>query len=288
MIPIVFSTDHNYVMPTGVTITSLLNTNKNEEFDIFILCGNDVSADDKASLSKQVAIISSKSRINFIHLDSAFAGSHEIRDISIACYYRLLIPWLIPQYDKIIYSDVDIIFRSNITDFFEQDISGYYVAGVNTPGFTSNRKTAAYIRKLGIAPDKYINSGFLLINSARQRKDNLKTELLELSKKKYLFQDQDIINLIAKGRIKYSELKYNAAPGRLYPHGNVSIEDAVVLHYAGDKPWKTFTLRWREWWDVFDNSVFRNDWLCEKVSADAINPKLWIKNTWKKLIRYIQ
>lgn len=281
MIPIVFSTDHNYVMPTGVTVLSLFLSNPGETFDIFILCGEDVTEDDKGMLTKQVEAVSNLSKLNFIGLSDSFSGAHEIRDISVACYYRLLIPWLIPQYDKIIYSDVDIIFNGEIADFYNQNLEDC-VAGVNMPGYTSNKRTAKYISKIGLNPAHYINSGFILINSAKQREDNLKPRYLELAKRKFLFQDQDILNIVAKDRISLAEAKYNSSPRMISPMGNIRIEDVVVIHYAGDKPWKTFTLRWREWWDVYDQSIFYDPNACEKVAAKALNTKEWVKAQWGK------
>lgn len=281
MIPIVFSTDHNYVMPTGVTILSLLMSNPQEVFDIFILCGMDVTDVDKSNLTRQVELYSKESKINFLNLDNAFSGSHEIRDISIACYYRLLIPWLIPQYDKIIYSDVDILFMGNIAGLYNLEVEGY-VAGVNTPGFSASKRTSRYIENLGLNPQRYINSGFLLINAKKQRDDNLQPKYLEHSKRKYLFQDQDILNIVTAGEITYLPLIYNAAPSRIAPHSELKFEDVVVVHYAGDKPWKTFTLRWREWWNFYDKSIFYDNDFCESVATKILDNRIWLNNQWKK------
>lgn len=49
-------------------------------------------------------------RIQYRQVDNTFDASYEIRGITTPAYYRLLIPELIPEYDKIIYSDVDVIF----------------------------------------------------------------------------------------------------------------------------------------------------------------------------------
>ena len=51
-----------------------------------------------------------------------------------------------------------------------------------------------YMNKIGADAVNYINSGFLLINAKKQREENLKDRYLELSKKKFIYQDQDIIN----------------------------------------------------------------------------------------------
>lgn len=50
LIPIVFAHDHAFVMPTGVTILSLLRSSSpDEHYDIYILAAPDVDGDDSAT-----------------------------------------------------------------------------------------------------------------------------------------------------------------------------------------------------------------------------------------------
>ena len=64
-IPIVFSTDHNYVMQTGVCITSLLmNSQPTTSYDIFILGSSDITYCDKNILENTVKKFSAISTIN--------------------------------------------------------------------------------------------------------------------------------------------------------------------------------------------------------------------------------
>ena len=129
-IPIVFSTDNNYVMQTGVTILSLLESaHTSTVYEIFVLINNDVTEESKQCLRKQVSYFPNHT-IDFISIGTTFENSFEIRNISIATYSRLLIPWLLPQYDKIIYSDVDIIFHTDLTNAYGIEMGHKLVAGV--------------------------------------------------------------------------------------------------------------------------------------------------------------
>lgn len=282
MIPIVLSTDHNYVMPTGITILSLLINSSDELYDFHILISSDVVESDCAKLEQQVKSVSPGSEIHFIHIEDAFDNSYEIRGISKACYYRLLIPWLLPQYDKVIYCDVDIIFKKGLNELYSVTLDDNYVGGVVTPGFVTNKHSAQYIKKLGLNPNKYINSGLLLINSSLQRKNQLKEQYLNLGSRNYFYQDQDIINIVCKDRIKYLPLSYNVPPKILFTSESpIKSTDSVVLHYAGDKPWKQFTYNWLDWWEVYNKSIFKEDDFNHKVSAHILNRKEWIKHTIK-------
>lgn len=60
--------------------------------------------------------------INYIEVNNTFEKSFEIRGVTIATYYRLLLADLIPENNKIIYSDVDIIYRMDLADVYNIDI----------------------------------------------------------------------------------------------------------------------------------------------------------------------
>ncbi|MDE4998687.1 glycosyltransferase, partial [Francisella tularensis] len=48
----------------------------------------------------------------------------------IITFYRLLIPKLLHQYDKVIYSDVDVLFQSDMSEVYYTDLTSYEWAGV--------------------------------------------------------------------------------------------------------------------------------------------------------------
>lgn len=298
MIPVVFSTDHNFIMPTGVAVFSMLESNKESEFDIYILQSDDVTDGDRRSLIQMVETFSS--RISFINPGDHFTNSYEIRGISYACYFRLLIPWLIPQYDRLIYLDGDIVVKSDIRpliDISEEDDQLVY--GVRTPGFTLESEYSQYIVSLGLNNHKYINSGVLVYNSKIMRERNLKEEILSYTQKKLLFQDQDIINIVCKDKIGWLPLKFNSSPTLAKVDANKLIEadlttpeefeealvDPVIIHYAGPKPWKTFTYHWYDWWSVYSRSPFYDIKYAEKITQDILNPKYPTKKVLRMLLK---
>ena len=76
----------------------------------------------------------SRCRIQYRVVDDTFDQSFEIRGITAATYYRLLIPELIPEYDKVIYADVDIIFRMDLSELYETEIGNNYIAATRELG----------------------------------------------------------------------------------------------------------------------------------------------------------
>ena len=267
LIPIVFSTDHNFVTPTCVTICSLLKTSlPDTRFSINILANPDVTEEDRNTIKRQVKVSDRVSELNFVDMGRVFEKGYETRGISTACYSRLLIPWLLPQFDKVIYSDVDIIYKGDISDVFSIDLENHPVAGV-TGEIWNKRLIRKYLVGKGLTPESYVNSGFLLINCKLQREENLREKYLELVKEKFVYQDQDIINIACKGRIYLIEGKYNVKPS--IAAGESS--DVRLIHFIGLKPWQYFTYCWDDWWSVCKESEVFNPKEYKKLCAGILS-----------------
>lgn len=272
MIPIVFSTDHNYVMPTGVTIASLLMADKEGSYSINVITSHDVTEEDKEKLRTQVSTLSPSSSIRFVEIGSEFDSGYEVRGISRACYYRLLIPWIFPEFDKIIYSDVDIIFQIGLGNLFSTEMGYNLFAGVKVHAAPGS-SFARYIKKMNLNPEEYINSGLLLINSYAIRKESLRERIMAQAGKKFLYQDQDIINIIAAGRILPLPERFNMSPTYLAQYAMEGKGDIqpCILHYSGSKPWEAFTQCWQQWWKVYDATLFFDPKLNFKTSATILS-----------------
>ena len=96
-------------MPAVVCLTSLMeNASQDTFYDIFILHRPDI--DFRGSAIGQIAAEYPNCRITYRSVGQDFANAYEVRGISVETYYRLLAPELIPEFDKILYSDVDVVF----------------------------------------------------------------------------------------------------------------------------------------------------------------------------------
>lgn len=265
VVPIVFSFDDNLVMQAGVCMTSLLHHAKPETFyDIFILHDSEAKFPSSGILEKLFLQFSEFS-IQYVNVGSDFRDAFQIRGITQATYYRLLIPDLIPQYDKIMYHDVDVIFRDDLSSiYFDTDLTGYYVAGVSTPYSDIEQY---FNEKIQTTSSKYIAAGDIIFNSKAIRDDNLVAKFRELAKLNWKYQDMDVINMACKGKIKY------LSPGFCVVGTTSEIlkdrdqqyytkEDAEyalkygIIHYNGPKPWNTWCLNFDIWWEYYRKSVY--------------------------------
>lgn len=138
-VPIAFAFDNNLVMPACVCISSLLMSAKPDTFyDIFILHS------PKEELTKEKLDLLphyySNCRLQYRKVDATFDDAFEIRGITTPTYYRLLIPDLIPEYDKVIYSDVDVIFRMDLSQLYQSDLAGYLLAATKDLGLNLSKE----------------------------------------------------------------------------------------------------------------------------------------------------
>lgn len=86
-------------------------------YDIFILHDNKSKFPESGYLEK-LHNQYQNFNITYRNVGNAFEGAFEIRGITVAAYYRLLIPEVITEYDKIFYFDVDIIFEVIFLRFY--------------------------------------------------------------------------------------------------------------------------------------------------------------------------
>lgn len=301
-IPIVFASDNNLILPACVCISSLLmNAKENTFYDIFILYSSDTPL-KKEELNK-IPYYYKNCRIQYREVDDTFNSAFEIRGITTSTYYRLLIPNLILEYDKIIYSDVDVIFRSDLSDiYFSTNLDANYVAGVNAliPLIPDMN---VYYQKLGKVDIKgIIYAGNIILNSKKIREDNIIEIFKNLAKNNFRYQDLDIINIGCQNRITYLKPSFclttyfaelavrNRKLLQLY-WSEDDIETALnngIIHYNGQKPWKGFCVNFDIWWEYYRKSPFFNQKFYFEFFYKRLN-ELDQLSLWKRikiLIRY--
>ena len=78
---------------------------------------------------------------------------------------------ILANYDKIIYLDGDILVQKDLTELYNIDIDGYYVAAVDDTGKIYHKKDV-YAKY-----PNYFNSGVMLLNLKKCREDNISSKL---------------------------------------------------------------------------------------------------------------
>lgn len=301
-VPIAFAFDNNLVFPACICISSLLMNAKSGTFyDIFILHSSKDSLDKR--LLNKLPDSFKQCRIQYVQVDNTFDNAFEIRGITSATYYRLLIPELIPQYDRIIYADVDIIFRMDLSSLFEMDLGNNYIAATRELGMNFTEDGKKYINSMNeLKLGEYIQAGFIVINSKVIREENIHLRFKEWSDKRLKFQDQDILNIVCRGRILYLSLEYNMTdysyllavrkPALLKDLFSLETINYAMnygnIHYNGHKPWKKYSVNFDIWWEYYRKSPFFNQEFYFEFFYKRLN-ELDQLSLWKRikiLVRY--
>jgi lipopolysaccharide biosynthesis glycosyltransferase len=257
-IPIILASDENYVPYMATTMQSVMeNANKEQKY-VFIILYKNLGEEILEKLKNQVASYIHFS-IKFINVSKEFENFSmnmgNLGSWTVETYFRLIAPWLLKEFDKIIYMDCDIVCNSDISYVYNIEIGSNLIAGVpdipqisifNNPKYKGDFKSSI-IEKLD-NPNNYINAGFIIMNLKEFRNKFTLDYLLNLAQNAgYKFHDQDLLNFIGKNSIFILPPEFNFlntdwdishAPKKLIEEYCKAKENPKIIHYTTSKPWK--------------------------------------------------
>lgn len=262
IINICLSCDDNYAEHAGVVIASTLSNAKSTDDLVFYILDGGISDKHKQEILSLKNIKSCE--INFVKInDNCFDNYKNVKShqyVTLATYYRLKLPTLLPQVSRIIYLDCDVVVQTSLFDLFNVDLKGYPIAGVHD------------IKKhLVKANPTYINAGMLVVDLNRGVELNLEQKFLEYTKNHIdtiKVGDQEIINEVCKGNIlilndewnvqssnftnrssytKYPKIIHFTAKKKPWHYGSFSIHRDLYFKYLQLTPWKLSERDYKHW-----------------------------------------
>ncbi len=243
-IPVCFSTDDRFAQYCMVAIASLLhNANEQDNLKLYILDGG-LSRKNKKRILNLKKIKGCE--IQFIKINNLDYKNFYISNsrYTVASYYRISIPTLIPDEKKVIYLDCDVIVKKSVWDLYLTDIAQFHLAAAKTQTSEKNKK------RLQMPQDStYYCAGVMLINLEKWRKDKISKKLFNhihhTSPEKLKNIDQDAVNALLFSSIKAIPQNWNAerrtdlAPT---PEYKKILANPYIIHYiSADKPWHPHT-----------------------------------------------
>lgn len=258
MINICLSTDNNYSKYAGVVIASILsNANPEDKLHFYILDG-EIQKENKEKILSLKNI--KNCEITFVPIDENLfevyknIGTHSY--ISLSTFYRLKLASLLPEIDKILYLDCDIIVNSDISQLFNIDISDYYAAGVMDIAM----KSSGWVPPLE-NENIYFNAGVLLFNLSKIRQDNIESRFEQYTKeniKTIRVGDQEIINVVCQGKIKQIDSEWNVQSSNFTNRSDYT-KTPKIVHYIGrQKPWIFGSMNY--WKDLYFSALQKTPW----------------------------
>lgn len=249
MIHIALCFDNNFVMQAGVTLLSIVHSNKHNKitFHLFV---NNISNEEKEKIK---SLVTDNCTVIFYDVNTTLLKdcpiNPQIHSRSIAKYFRILIPTIIDdKIEKILYLDCDIIVVKDLSDLFKIDL------GEKAIGVVYDQKPFEIENFNRLKIDKeagYFNSGVMMINNKvwkEKEYSKMIFELIEKEKDNLEWEDQDALNMMfSDNKVLYS-LEYNLQNDMLYIDNkiywkdceqlNQAINHPSIIHFCGNKPWK--------------------------------------------------
>lgn len=295
---IVCTIDNAYIQHCAVMLYSLFLHNPEQQFQIFILSEGLVPT-QKNKLKNY--ILSFQQEIEFIKIDTDKLRNAPISlHISLATYYRLLIPQTLPaSIDKVLFLDADIVIKSNIERLWQLFDNKYAIMAAPDPQGELRKK------HLNIPRDMpYFNAGILLINLKKWRKEKISEEIISYinkNHKKLKYWDQDALNACLYDDVKIISRKWNVVEEyfRLsakdlniatVEYQEITNHPAIIHFTSPRKPWhleSTHLLR-REYRYCLRQTPWKNySYQKDLLQRFLKNPRSVIKLVIKKLLSYV-
>ncbi len=241
IVPVIFAIDNRYAPMLHVTISSII-ANATPEYEYRIHIMYEDLADEYQKSFKSMETENVKIGFTFIgeKLKQYAETMHYKYYGSNAIYYRVFIPELFPQYNKVVYLDADVVLNADVREFYETELGENYIGGVlceivnNIPVFIDYAKN---FLGLGLEKPCYFNSGVLLMNCQKMRELNFIKRFFEIANsfKLEICPDQDYYNLLCYGKSVLLPAEWNKMP---IPGSKQKLEDLKLVHYnVSGKPW---------------------------------------------------
>lgn len=193
-------------------------------------------------------------------------------------YYKLVAADLFPQYDRILCSDVDVVFTGDIApSFFLFPDETFYYAGVGQVLESGRMQTydAHFSREEKAVLEQELMAGYLLLNLKAMRQDHLQQRLTDFYTRNYHrlpLPEQDCLILCCWPRVRHLPMEYVVCntyyrlrrqdlrfcqASRWLPETpeertelfDRALRHPVQLHYVGPlKPWNSLRVPKRGLW----------------------------------------
>ena len=246
--------DNKFIYPSLVSMASGLYNNFNEEnvMVYHLLFSHDFDKKNLEifdSLKKRYSF-----SLNYYIIPNFFKDFKRWMGGTDTVYYKLLLPLLFHDLDRIIYLDADTLIFKDLYEMYNLPFNGNYVLGYP---FHDSNKIDDYVKHAVY----YINGGVILFNNKLIRQDNKDLELIKFTmdnNRKLWFLEQDSINIVFYEKVGILPLKYG-----IYMYGNIhsfeksiqirirfklnrtevidALNDPSLVHFSGcnPKPWNS-------------------------------------------------
>lgn len=306
-IPIVHRLNDYYCLPAAVAFQTMLKRSSPEhEYHLYVL-HSDITALHQEMLREVVSRFLN-ARIDFLvpqqskTVNQLFAGTAKKAHFSAESYWSLFLPDVFPQLQRVISTDVDVMWMGDISEIWEFESRSWpaqwEIAGVRGLNPAKPNWLTRYYEKYrhDFTVDEVtkvvggIGGGLLVMQLERMRSSCRSKDFLgfAMSNAARLRQiEQDVLNLVAHDVIAHLPLRhmvctyfYDLCSDGLTPEDNTysadevaaALGDPIQLHFAGGlerKPWENPEAPFASLWIAeLAETPFLREWIHRVRSRD--------------------
>lgn len=243
---VVLITDANYMDFTRVAINSAKQTKCSASKYNFHVMTLGVSESDAAALKALAGENVTVSVLPQDEVDLFYIRDTHVSKTSLLKYY---IARALPQLDKVLYIDSDVLVLHDLNKIYNTNIDDKYLAAVKDPSwfFENMHVVELNLEERGF----YFNSGVMLMNLKKFREDGLLQKLEDYTNNNFrTYMDQDALNVVAGKDVVLLPFEANAmnfffehidlqTMGQFYGRNWQNYEEVfapvTVLHFASSK-----------------------------------------------------
>lgn len=244
---ILVTLDENYIPYLNVMLSSLLRSNPDEQFSVYLLH----SAVREQALVKTRRILGDRGELTAIQVsDAGLENAPTTSRYPFEIYYRIFAARYLPQHlDRVLYLDPDLIVNGSLKRLYTMHMRDYYFAAASHIGPVLQKLNEVRLDMKEESP--YINSGVMLMNLEILRKEQRFQDVFEFIERKksvLILPDQDIISSLYGDRIyTLNAFRYNMTEALYQRHAPFEQDfnldwvrkHSLIIHYCGrNKPWK--------------------------------------------------
>ncbi len=273
------SSSNEYVPYLSVFLQSVKEqANKNKNYDIIVF-ERLITDKNKELLKKQITQKNISLRFfNPMELIKKFDLKFPPH-YALECYFRLASPLFLKEYNKILFTDVDLIFKDDPANLLNVNLEKYPLGACKDLVWGSfmnlptpfHRDYANDVLKLD-NPYQYFNTGVMLLNTNVFNKNNYVEKILEyVSDTQFRILEQDGLNAYFKTNIKYLDTAWNFCvlnerykeyfrfmPDDFSNQYLLDKKNPKIIHWAGrEKPWFSLNMDFANiWWSYARKTPF--------------------------------
>ncbi|MDR2589845.1 MAG: glycosyltransferase family 8 protein [Oscillospiraceae bacterium] len=268
VIPIVFSTDNNFVPYCGVAISSLTHhTSFDVDYNIFVFHTelSEYSIRRLESLSYLNIKVECVNVTKYLSKVKLYTMHH----FSEATFYRIVIPEVFSHYTRVLYLDCDLIVLSDVKELYDMDLNRNVLGVCRRKNLS--RIEDYVINKLNLTAIEYFNAGVLVFNIKYFIEEQIKEKCYNLINHglKYDYVDQDVLNIVCRNKIEILPAEWNYLSNYDDIENN-NIKPKILHYVTAEKPWCFPNVpNAKVFWKVARKTKFFYEILLKHINCDV-------------------